>query len=237
MVSHQQEVLWHWYQSPTRLPLYSTSLRDELQHAVRNAEHHATRVHGLTRVRALVCLLHITDDQRATPTLAGHCHPGRPQDSGGLSLSHRSRLFHRQVTPTRDAPGINRDVAPVEPPVDDGCGDTSGYAGESHRLAPRSLDGLLGRGHHLGRHWGQESGREVFNRQSRVQTWGGDHIGSSGTHPESSPIHPQLFTHCSQIHRFGQDSRSPRHSGSWLGCSGWWRRTGIVWVHRLPQGA
>lgn len=47
---------------------------------------------------------------------------------------------------------MNRDVAPVEPPVDDGCGDTNGYAGESHCLAPGSLDGLLGRGHHLGRH-------------------------------------------------------------------------------------
>lgn len=47
---------------------------------------------------------------------------------------------------------MNRDVAPVESPVDDGCGDTSGYTGESHCLAPGSLDGLLGRCHHLGRH-------------------------------------------------------------------------------------
>lgn len=143
--------------TPTSPPAYSTSLWDELQHAVWNAEHHATCIHGLTGVCALVCLLHISDGQCATPSLAGHCHPGRPQESGGLGVSHRLHLFHRPATPTCIAPGMDRDVAPVEPPVDEGCGDTNGYAGESHCLAPGSLDGVLGRGHHLGGHWGQES--------------------------------------------------------------------------------
>lgn len=67
---------------------------------------------------------------------------------------------------------MSRDVAPVEPPVDDGCGDTSGYAGESHCLAPGSLDGLLWRRHYLGRHWGRQSraGEKcLINR--REETW------------------------------------------------------------------
>lgn len=80
---------------------------------------------------------------------------------------------------------MSRDVAPVEPPVDDGCRDTSGYAGESHCLAPGSLDGLLWRRHHLGRHWEWQS-REREKRliNSREKRFGGlDQIESSGTRP------------------------------------------------------
>lgn len=53
----------------------------------------------------------------------------------------------------RTTPRMRWDVAPVESPVDDGGGDTDGHTSEGHCLAPGSLDQLLGRGHHLGRHW------------------------------------------------------------------------------------
>lgn len=63
------------------------------------------------------------------------------------------------------------DVAPVKPPVDDGGGDANGHAGEGHCLAPGSLDGLLGRGHHLGGHWGDRSRSEGCEGQ-REEEWG-----------------------------------------------------------------
>jgi hypothetical protein len=44
------------------------------------------------------------------------------------------------------------DMAPVESPVDDGDRDADGHTGEGNRLASGNLDGLLGWGHHLGRH-------------------------------------------------------------------------------------
>lgn len=59
-----------------------TSLRNELQDTVRNAEHHALGIHGLAGVGTLICLLHVSNDQRASAALAGHCHPDESQDRG-----------------------------------------------------------------------------------------------------------------------------------------------------------
>jgi hypothetical protein len=57
-------------------------------------------------------------------------------------------------------------MAPVESPVDDGDRDADGHTGEGNRLASGNLDGLLGWGHHLGRHWGDQSRSEGFEGQS-----------------------------------------------------------------------
>lgn len=63
-------------------PVGGTSLRNELQDTIRNAKHHASGVYGLTGIGTLVCLLHVSDGQCATASLAGHCHPGRPRNRG-----------------------------------------------------------------------------------------------------------------------------------------------------------
>lgn len=51
------------------------------------------------------------------------------------------------------------------------------------------------------------------------------------------PARPQLPAHCSQTRRFGRDSRSPHHSGSWLKCTCSWRHSGTAWAHTRPRGA
>lgn len=63
------------------------------------------------------------------------------------------------------------DVAPIEPPVDDGGGDANGHTGEGHCLAPGSLDHLLGWGHDLGGHWRDQSRGEGCEGQ-RKEEWG-----------------------------------------------------------------
>lgn len=65
-------------------PAGHTSLWNKLQDTIRNAEHHASGIHGLTGVSTLVCFLHVTNGQRATASLTGHCHPAGPQDTGGV---------------------------------------------------------------------------------------------------------------------------------------------------------
>lgn len=178
--------------SPTtpgaRLPTGCTSLWNELQDTVRNAKYHAPGVHGLTGIGPLVCLFHIADGQRATASFAGHCHPGRPQDSGGVRpapLAQRPPSL-RALPGLTTIPGMRGDVAPVKPPVDDGGRDTNGHTGESHCLAPGSLDELLGRSHHLGGHWGDQSTSEGCKGQREEER--GWRAGlrldwAMGTHP------------------------------------------------------
>lgn len=53
----------------------------------------------------------------------------------------------------------------------------------------------------------------------------------------TGPPPPRAPAHCSQIHRFGRDSRSPRHSGSWPGCTCSWTHSGTAWARTRPRGA
>lgn len=55
-------------------------------------------------------------------------------------------------------PVAGRDVAPVEPPGDDGGGDTDSHAGEADGVSRGCLNRLLGGRDHLWRGWG-EGGR------------------------------------------------------------------------------
>lgn len=137
-------------------------------------------------------------------------------------------------------------MAPVESPVDDGGGDTGGYTGEGHRLAPGNLDQLLGRGHHLGRHWGDRGGSEGSEGRRGEEGSPGARWGRGGgwaCRGQRNPARarpasrPQVPAHCSRTRRCGRDNRSPRRSGSWRGCTCWWRRSGTVWARTPPRDA
>lgn len=75
--------------------------------------------------------------------------------------------------------------------------------------------------------------RSQVGGEQRLRPW----KGAPGTRPRAPSSPPLLPAHCSQTHRCGRDSRSPRHSGSWPGCTCSWRHSGTAWARIRPRGA
>lgn len=99
-------------------------------------------------------------------------------------------------------------MTPVKPPSDDRNGDTSGGAGEGHRLPPCGCDGLLRRSDHSRR------GLKVKKRRQK----------------DSSQFVPMIYESCRpgefrklahhiRIRPIDLCSPAPRHTGSWRECN------------------
>lgn len=74
-------------------------------------------------------------------------------------------------------------------------------------------------------------------RGAGLRLWTGVLGPTPGPGPTACSSPTPAPTHCSQIHHCGRDSRSPRHSGSWPGCTCSWRHSGTAWARTHPRGA
>lgn len=74
-------------------------------------------------------------------------------------------------------------------------------------------------------------------RGAGLRLWTGGLEPTPGPGPTACSPPTPAPTHCSQIHHCGRDSHSPRHSGSWPGCTCSWRHSGTAWARTHPRGA